>query len=182
MDSDGQPNAPFVPEADSNFTTTGEHAKTDGAYTKTTADELYRCAVADVIPEDKQTRQDFGFDKCCSSSDQSKLLGIYRTVMVTFSVEPALLNQWRLGGGMAAEIGKVLDQNNTFFKTHQPLFAFQRSGNSPATDSPKTGQKRSRSQRGHTKKKRPTVTDFLFSKGFHRTDEAFAAEMAEREE
>jgi hypothetical protein len=69
-----------------------------------TAYHLCRAVFGDRIPDDEQTCEDYGFGRAFTPSNRSKLLGLYRGLMVYLQVKPKTVHQWRLKGTLVEEI------------------------------------------------------------------------------
>ncbi|TDZ23674.1 hypothetical protein Cob_v003380 [Colletotrichum orbiculare MAFF 240422] len=69
---------------------------------KPTAEFLHDAVVSGKIPEDRQTIQDFGFDRCYSEDDKKALLSVYRHLLNTVRFPVGTLQIWVSTGGPKA--------------------------------------------------------------------------------
>ncbi|KAH6605051.1 hypothetical protein Trco_006758 [Trichoderma cornu-damae] len=60
----------------------------------TTADILCKDVIGDEFPQDPETREHFGFNRCRDWREQSHLLGLYKG-LIYLEVEAIQLNEWR---------------------------------------------------------------------------------------
>lgn len=75
-----------------------------------TAYHLARAVYSDRFPEDKQTRIDWGFEKAGDRSEQSKLLGLFRGLLLHCDVRPQTIRQWRKNGILVEGIKTAFEQ------------------------------------------------------------------------
>ncbi|KAK3375576.1 hypothetical protein B0T24DRAFT_616552 [Lasiosphaeria ovina] len=81
------------------------HLAKCSARSLTTADILCRDAIADEMPSDPQTRDDFGFSRCRTRHEESHLLGMYRgMVALSDDVHANEVHEWRVKGILADKI------------------------------------------------------------------------------
>ncbi|KAK0735080.1 hypothetical protein B0T26DRAFT_690770 [Lasiosphaeria miniovina] len=81
------------------------HLAKCSARSLTTADILCRDAIADEMPSDPQTRDDFGFSRCRTWHEESHLLGMYRgMVALSDDVHAHEVHEWRVQGVLADKI------------------------------------------------------------------------------
>lgn len=75
----------------------------------TTADYLFDAMLRDEIPDDPQTVEHFGFDKCTTWHQKSHLLGLYKGLLY-LDVEPVELDKWRSGGDLVEKIIETFER------------------------------------------------------------------------
>ena len=74
-----------------------------------TAERFALACLKDVLPEDMQTQEDFGFSAFCSSEDQAKLLGLYLGLLgeLLLNVPTRTLHRWQVDGTLYDDIEKT---------------------------------------------------------------------------
>jgi hypothetical protein len=73
----------------------------------TTADILFDDIVKDQLPNDEQTREDFGFNRCSHRREESHLLGLYKGLLLCIKdpeISPVKLSEWQRKGLLARRI------------------------------------------------------------------------------
>ncbi|KAK0615560.1 hypothetical protein B0T17DRAFT_497172 [Bombardia bombarda] len=70
----------------------------------TTADYLQDNAFEDLIPQDPQTREDYGFHRCRDRKEESHLFGLYQGLLKGFDVSSEKLHSWRTEGTLVENI------------------------------------------------------------------------------
>ena len=76
-----------------------------------TADRLSLAVRRNIIPEDAQTREDYGFSRLrLDLSEESKLLGLYIGLMERLQVKPKILNRWKDTGTLVQGIKDSFEQ------------------------------------------------------------------------
>ena len=70
----------------------------------TSADYLWESVGGDLIPEDEDALEDFGFNNVLSGRDTSNLGGVYRGLYLSDRFSPADLHEWRVGGVLSDKI------------------------------------------------------------------------------
>lgn len=58
----------------------------------------------DRIPEDPETREDYGFHRCQNGYEKPHLLGLYAGLFKVFEVKSDQVHEWRLGGILPEKI------------------------------------------------------------------------------
>lgn len=71
------------------------HLTKCSARSMTTADTLCHDVIGDRIPQDSETREHFGFNRCRDRRDQSHLLGLYQGLILPLGIRAIQLNEWR---------------------------------------------------------------------------------------
>jgi len=71
---------------------TVSHLFTCGARALTTADYLKDAILRDEIPDDPQTVEDFGFNRCNSWAQKSHLLGLYKGLLIYLEIRSQEVN------------------------------------------------------------------------------------------
>ncbi|KIM24215.1 hypothetical protein M408DRAFT_331864 [Serendipita vermifera MAFF 305830] len=79
-----------------------------------TAYRLYLAVIRDILPDDEETCEDYGFTRAHSFPNQTKLFGLYIALLKFHEVEPIALHRWRKQGILIQEIKK-------FFENLTPL-------------------------------------------------------------
>ncbi|KAK0666022.1 hypothetical protein QBC41DRAFT_157052 [Cercophora samala] len=70
----------------------------------TTADTLFEDCMGDVMPKDQQVRDDFGFSRCRTRTEESHLLGLYRGFILGVDIDSPSLHAWRVNGVLVEKI------------------------------------------------------------------------------
>lgn len=71
-----------------------------------TAHKLGLAAHQNVVPEDRQTRIDYRFEKCRSDDDESRLLGLYQALIKNFGIQPSAMHRARVKGRLVEKAKK----------------------------------------------------------------------------
>lgn len=74
----------------------------------TTADSLWNAMVQDQIPGNPQTREDYGFSRAVSDSEESHLLGLFQGLRL-IGATPEQVHQWRLEGSLVDKINEYYE-------------------------------------------------------------------------
>ncbi|OCK75458.1 hypothetical protein K432DRAFT_429412, partial [Lepidopterella palustris CBS 459.81] len=82
----------------------GLHLFTCSKRPLTSADYLFRYIGQDVLPEDKDVLEDFGFNQLTSFADQCKLLGLYKGLYLSDRITEEDLHKWQVEGTLVANI------------------------------------------------------------------------------
>ncbi|KAF8641256.1 hypothetical protein AX16_010104 [Volvariella volvacea WC 439] len=95
----------------------------------TTAHRLALAVREDLLPQDQQTCEDYGFDRAFSVENRTMLFGLYVGLIKYNDVKPKTLHKWRLQGGatLVREIKRVFERLSpasrggyyTWFLQHQ---------------------------------------------------------------
>ena len=72
---------------------------------------LARACYRDLAPIDKQTLEDYGFNKACTPYNQTMLLGLYQGLFKYFQVDPKTVLTWKRQGILIQEIKNVFERN-----------------------------------------------------------------------
>ncbi|ORX98686.1 hypothetical protein BCR34DRAFT_593143 [Clohesyomyces aquaticus] len=72
----------------------------------TSADYLWKSLVDDLIPEDEDVLQDFGFNNVIIDKDRTQLFGLYRGLYLSGDISPKDVHEWRVQGIMVDKIKK----------------------------------------------------------------------------
>ncbi|OHE92479.1 hypothetical protein CORC01_12197 [Colletotrichum orchidophilum] len=86
---------------------------------RTTAQDLLAACQEDKIPTNEQVKADYGFSRCYITVDQSKLMAVYRTVLVDFEVKPAELHAWLQKGGLKKVAAEIKDKMEAMLGTEE---------------------------------------------------------------
>lgn len=70
----------------------------------TSADYLYDSLGDDLLPDNEDVLEDFGFDQLISFSDKSKLFGLYRGLYLSDKVSVDDIHKWQVEGTLVANI------------------------------------------------------------------------------
>ena len=70
----------------------------------TTADRLFHDVIGDRIPEDPDTRHDFGFTRCRTWQEESHLLGMLRGMALSDRIHASDFHEWRVKGILVEKI------------------------------------------------------------------------------
>lgn len=70
----------------------------------TSADYLFRCIGQDVLPDDEDVRESFGFNQLTSFADQCKLLGLYKGLYLSDRITAEDIHKWQVEGTLLASI------------------------------------------------------------------------------
>lgn len=70
----------------------------------TSADYLWESMGEDLMPEDENVLEDFGFNNITFARDRTCLLGLYRGLWLSDAVSAEDLHEWRVGGVLADKI------------------------------------------------------------------------------
>ena len=82
----------------------GPHLFTCTKRPLTSADYLYRCIFQDVLPDDEDVRENFGFNQLTSFADQCKLLGLYKGLYLSDRITEEDIHKWQVEGTLVANI------------------------------------------------------------------------------
>jgi hypothetical protein len=74
--------------------------------TITSADHLQRDCFQDVIPQDPQVREDYGFTRCKNRIEESHLFGLYIGLLKYLDIPAEDLHSWRVSGIL---MGKIIE-------------------------------------------------------------------------
>jgi hypothetical protein len=69
-----------------------------------TADYLEEAVISDELPDDPQTREDYGFSRCEKLEEESHLGGLYTGLFKVLDVSSEELDQWRKSGVLTENI------------------------------------------------------------------------------
>jgi hypothetical protein len=94
-----------------------------------TAYHLAHSCYLDLLPADKQTLEDYGFNRACMPLDQMMLMGLYQGLFKCFGINPETVHTWKQEGLLIQEIKKVFEeipsqyrgQYYAWFLDHQDL-------------------------------------------------------------
>ena len=75
-----------------------------------TAYHLARSCYRDLLPTDKQTLEDYGFNRVYTPKNQSMLFGLYQGIFIYFDIHPKMVHTWRRDGILIQEIKKVFEE------------------------------------------------------------------------
>ncbi|KAF7943452.1 hypothetical protein EAE96_011378 [Botrytis aclada] len=81
----------------------GSHVFTCAKRPLTSADYLYRNIYEDTMPDDEEVLEDFGFNHLSSFADRSKLLGLYKGLLLGH-VPAEDIHRWQVEGTLIANI------------------------------------------------------------------------------
>lgn len=70
----------------------------------TTADHLALAVDNNLVPEDLQTTEDYGFTRAFTTENMSKMLGLYIGLIERLGVSPQKVHRWRVEGRLIQEI------------------------------------------------------------------------------
>jgi hypothetical protein len=87
----------------------GSHLFTCTKRPLTSADYLYRCIGDDVLPEDEDVLEDFGFNQLTSFADKCKLLGLYKGLYLSEIAEEDV-HKWQVEGTLVENIKEFFYQ------------------------------------------------------------------------
>jgi hypothetical protein len=90
---------------------------------------LARSCYSDLIPTDKQTLEDYGFNRAYTPFNQMMLVGLYEGLFKCFEINPETVLTWKREGILIQEIKKVFErippqdrgQYYPWFLEHQDL-------------------------------------------------------------
>ena len=88
----------------------GPHLFTCTKRPLTSADYLYRCIAEDVLPEDEDVLEHFGFNHLTSFADRCKLLGLYKGLYLSDKVTEEDIHKWQVEGTLVANIKEFFYQ------------------------------------------------------------------------
>ncbi|KUI65363.1 hypothetical protein VM1G_11265 [Cytospora mali] len=89
----------------------------------TTADLLENDVMRDVLPEDEQVRDDYGFSRCRSRMEDSHLLGLYGGVFKAFEVSAPQVHAWRQSGELTKRIIELFSERGKSYQgSYYPWF------------------------------------------------------------
>ena len=71
---------------------------------------LARACYRDLLPTDKQTLEDYGFNKAGIPSNQMMLMGLYQGLFKYFDIKPKTVLTWKREGILIQEIKKVFEE------------------------------------------------------------------------
>ena len=71
---------------------------------------LARSCYRDLLPTDKQTLEDFGFNRAITPSDETMLFGLYQGLFRFFEINPKTVHTWKRKGILIQEIKKVFEE------------------------------------------------------------------------
>ena len=71
---------------------------------------LARSCYGDLHPTDKQTLEDYGFDRAVTPFNQTMLLGLYQGLFKYFNINPKTVLTWKREGILVQEIKKVFEE------------------------------------------------------------------------
>jgi hypothetical protein len=75
-----------------------------------TAYHLRRACFRDLLPTDKQTLEDYGFNRAFTPANQSMLLGLYQGLFTCYEIPPKAVHTWRRDGILIQEIRRVYEE------------------------------------------------------------------------
>jgi len=75
-----------------------------------TAYKLARSCYRDRLPDDVETSDDYGFTRAFTAPNRTKLLGLYKALIIYQNVEPKTLHSWRIKGTLVEEIKKTFEK------------------------------------------------------------------------
>lgn len=87
-----------------------DHLTLCSARSITSADKLWHYAVRDRIPQDLETREHFGFTRCCGWRDESHLLGLYQGLIRVLGIQAIQLDEWRERDILVSKIIKAFSE------------------------------------------------------------------------
>ena len=70
----------------------------------TSADDLFRCIVEDVLPDDEHVCERFGFNQLTSFADQCKPLGLYKGLFLSDRITEEDIHKWQVEGSLVSNI------------------------------------------------------------------------------
>jgi len=70
----------------------------------TSADYLWGSIAGDLVPEDEDVLEDFGFNNLLSSMEKSFLLGVYGGLYLSSKFSAEDIHEWRVGGILVDKI------------------------------------------------------------------------------
>ena len=76
----------------------GRHLFTCSKRPLTSADRLWLSLVDDLMPQDKDVLEDFGFNSVLYSENMTNLLGVYRGLYLSENFSAEDIHEWRVGG------------------------------------------------------------------------------------
>lgn len=82
----------------------GSHLFTCTKRPITSADYLFRCIADDVLPDDEDVCEKFGFNQLSSFADQSNLLGLYKGLYLSERIIEEDIHKWQVEGTLVANI------------------------------------------------------------------------------
>lgn len=82
----------------------GLHLFTCTKRSLTSADYLFQSIVGDVVPDDEDVREKFGFNQLTSFADQCKLGGLYKGLTLSDRITPEDVHKWQVEGTLVANI------------------------------------------------------------------------------
>ena len=82
------------------------HLFTCSGHQLTSADYLWQSLIQDLMPEEDDVLEDFGFNNFLLESDKTKLLGLYRGLFLSGEFSAEDLHKWRVGGILINKIKK----------------------------------------------------------------------------
>lgn len=82
----------------------GPHLFTCTKRPLTSADYLLKFILQDVLPDDEDVRESFGFNQLTSFADQCKLLGLYKGLCFSDRITVEDIHKWQVEGTLVANI------------------------------------------------------------------------------
>lgn len=76
----------------------------------TTADLLEEDCYRDLLPEDPQVREDYGFQRCRNRSEETNLFGLYVGIIKYHDISSEELHRWRTEGILVDKIVEVFSK------------------------------------------------------------------------
>ena len=76
----------------------------------TTADLLEKDCYRDLLPEDPQVREDYGFQRCRNRSEETNLFGLYVGIIKYHNISSEELHRWRTEGILVDKIVEVFSK------------------------------------------------------------------------
>ncbi|KAF2681846.1 hypothetical protein K458DRAFT_371081 [Lentithecium fluviatile CBS 122367] len=82
----------------------GSHLFTCSKRPLTSADYLWKSLAEDLMPQEEDVLEDFGFNNVLSGGDRSYLLGLYKGLYLSDEFQAEDIHEWRVGGILADKI------------------------------------------------------------------------------